>query len=58
MQIAEFVFRVRREDMRRVRITLASIAIIVAGLTAWTNLDAATVEAMSLDQMAQRAEMI
>jgi hypothetical protein len=34
------------------------MAIIVAVTTAWTDLEAATVEPMSMDEMAQRAEMI
>jgi hypothetical protein len=44
--------------MRRVKVALVSIAIIVVGLTAWTDLEAATVEPLSMDEMAQRAEMI
>ena len=44
--------------MRRVKLAWASVAVIVASLVPWTVLEAATVEAMTLDEMAVRAEMV
>lgn len=44
--------------MQRVGMVWASVAVIAMIVTARTDLEAATVEAMSLDEMAQRAAMI